>query len=148
MKRLIDAEEYKKEIFEKFPPNKVENRTVRVATELSLKHAPTVLTIPDNATNGDMIMALFPKASITEIGGGQRLLLRTTISLTRLGGTHRIKERKRMSKKKDLCHICEHEEECKVKVTGCNRFEPNEEYKEMCIRQAFDKLAKLKDWDD
>lgn len=60
-----------------------------------------------------------------------------------------------MSKKKDLCCICECAEKCKMhlrnpnaNVTDCKRFEPNEAYKEMCTRQAFAKWAKLKDWDD
>ena len=31
-----------------------------------VKDAPTVLTIPDNPTNGDVIKAIFPDAKITE----------------------------------------------------------------------------------
>ena len=56
-----------------------------------------------------------------------------------------------MSAKKNLCCICSYAEKCKmhlqnpnVNVTDCKRFEPNEEYKQMCIRQAFAKLAKIK----
>lgn len=43
-------------------------------TELALAvRNGTVL--PDNPTNGDMIMAVFPNASITEIGGGSTIVV-------------------------------------------------------------------------
>ena len=35
----------------------------------------TVLAIPENPTNGDMIKALFPDISITEIGGGATIVV-------------------------------------------------------------------------
>ena len=40
-----------------------------------LEEAETVLTIPENPTNGDMIKALFPDISITEIGGGATIVV-------------------------------------------------------------------------
>lgn len=56
-----------------------------------------------------------------------------------------------MSKKKDLCCICEYIEKCKmhlqnpnVNVTDCKRFEPNEAYKEMCVHSGLAKAIKIK----
>ena len=34
--------------------------------KIDIDHAPTILTIPDNPTNGDVIKAIFPDAKITE----------------------------------------------------------------------------------
>ena len=56
MKRLIDANKYREEWlkFRTFEPM------------LLLDMSPTVLTIPDNPTNGDMIKALFPNIKFNE----------------------------------------------------------------------------------
>ena len=38
----------------------------RVITEKSINEAPTVLTIPKNPTNGDIIKAMFPDVEVKE----------------------------------------------------------------------------------
>ena len=63
MKRLIDANEL---------TNSPVAKTFGIRT-IDVDNAPTVLTIPNNPTNGDMIKAMFPNIHIEE--GSKYVLL-------------------------------------------------------------------------
>lgn len=41
----------------------------------TIVNAPTVLTLPEQPTNGQIIMAMFPDVSVTEIGGGSTIVV-------------------------------------------------------------------------
>lgn len=74
MTELIDANVTMKMIEEA----KVKYETSRTFAENIIRFSKPVLTIPDNPTNGDMIMALFPNASITEHEGGATIAVAHT----------------------------------------------------------------------
>lgn len=74
MTELIDANATMKMIEEA----KVKYETSRTFAENIIRFSKPVLTIPDNPTNGDMIMALFPNASITEHEGGATIAVAHT----------------------------------------------------------------------
>ena len=60
MRRLIDANKLKKYMIP------LSFSCQKWLSEVDLSNASTVLTIPDNPTNGDVIKAIFPDAKITE----------------------------------------------------------------------------------
>ena len=64
--RLIDADAYKAHIDMVFPCKDRDDNNIRRATEIGLNSTPTVnaIPVPDNATNGDVIKAIFPNAAI------------------------------------------------------------------------------------
>jgi hypothetical protein len=72
--RLIDANATMKMIEEA----KVKSENSRTFAENIIRFSKPVLIIPENPTNGDMIMALFPNASITEHEGGATIAVAHT----------------------------------------------------------------------
>lgn len=78
MSRLIDADELKKDndVVVWLSRDTVRaGKMIKAFSELFIKKindTPTVnaIVIPEGATNGDMIMALFPNASVYEQNGG------------------------------------------------------------------------------
>ena len=73
-KRLIDANKIEYENIYVYPTDN-SNYKECVGKSAKVREAETVLTIPENPTNGDMIKALFPDISITEIGGGATIVV-------------------------------------------------------------------------
>ena len=74
MTELIDANATMKMIEEA----KVKYETSKTFAKNIIRFSKPVLTIPENPTNGDMIMALFPNASITEHEGGATIAVAHT----------------------------------------------------------------------
>ena len=73
-KRLIDANKIEYENIYVYPTDN-SNYKECVGKSAKIREAETVLTIPENPTNGDMIKVLFPDISITEIGGGATIVV-------------------------------------------------------------------------
>lgn len=61
MKRLIDANKIEYENIYVYPTDNA-NYKECVGKSAKIREAETVLTIPDNPTNGDMIKTLFPNS--------------------------------------------------------------------------------------
>lgn len=61
MRRLINADELRKEICAVKEVNKSD-------ILIGIDYAPTVLTIPDNPTNGDMQLILCPELEVRDFG--------------------------------------------------------------------------------
>jgi hypothetical protein len=74
MTELIDANATMKMIEEA----KVKSENSRTFAENIIRFSKPVLIIPENPTNGDMIMALFPNASLTEHEGGATIAVAHT----------------------------------------------------------------------
>ena len=62
MSRLIDADKFLERINRVFPCKDRDDTNIRRAVENGLRGCPTVnaIVIPDGATNGDMMVKLFP----------------------------------------------------------------------------------------
>ena len=74
MRIVIDIPEETKQAFDRANNNDI-NFCFYDYNSVVGKAIKNGTVLPDNPTNGDMIMTVFPNASITEIGGGSTIVV-------------------------------------------------------------------------